>query len=90
MMREQIKGKTVVCILSGSNNDISRLPEVRVRSLIYENKQAYYILTSSSSRTLPPMQSTSGFFLKSSSTQRTRTSSSSTLPRSSTLPQDSA
>lgn len=49
-MREQIIGKNVICILSGSNNDISRLPEVRVRSMIYENKQAYYMLTSNSSR----------------------------------------
>lgn len=48
-MRDEIVGKNVICILSGSNNDISRLPEVRVRSRIYENKEAYYILSSSSS-----------------------------------------
>ena len=59
--REKIYGKTVICILSGSNNDISRLPEVRVRSLIYENKQAYYMLGSSSSRIPPYMQSTSAY-----------------------------
>jgi threonine dehydratase len=58
-MKGEIEGKTVICILSGSNNDISRLPEVRVRSLIYENKQAYYMLTSTSSRTPSPTQSTS-------------------------------
>ena len=57
-MREQIEGKTVICILSGSNNDISRLPEVRTRSLIYENKQAYYMLSSPSSRTPLSTQST--------------------------------
>ena len=55
-MKETIVGKTVICILSGSNNDISRLPEVRVRSMIYENKQAYYMLSSPSSRTIPPIQ----------------------------------
>ena len=38
-------GKTVVCVLSGSNNDISRLPEVRIRSRIYEGKEGYYILS---------------------------------------------
>lgn len=51
-MKERIVGKNVICIVSGSNNDISRLPEVRVRSRIYENKEAYYILSSSSSRIL--------------------------------------
>lgn len=49
VMRDRIAGKNVICILSGSNNDISRLPEVRVRSQIYQNKEAYYVLASSSS-----------------------------------------
>lgn len=33
--KEEIIGKNVICILSGSNNDLSRLPEVRIRSSIY-------------------------------------------------------
>jgi len=49
VMKDRIAGKNVICILSGSNNDISRLPEVRVRSQIYQNKEAYYVLASSSS-----------------------------------------
>jgi len=33
--KNEIVGKNVICILSGSNNDLSRLPEVRIRSCIY-------------------------------------------------------
>ena len=32
----EIKGKTVVCIVSGSNNDIDRMQEIKERSLQYE------------------------------------------------------
>ena len=32
----EIKGKTVVCIVSGSNNDIERTAEIKERSLLYE------------------------------------------------------
>lgn len=35
LRKNEIKGKSVVCILSGSNNDISRLPEIRLRSRLY-------------------------------------------------------
>ena len=45
LRKNSIIGKTVICIISGSNNDISRLPEVRLRSAIYQCKEAYYILT---------------------------------------------
>jgi threonine dehydratase len=43
-LSEQIKGKKVVCIISGGNNDISRYPEVIDRSLIYEGLKHYFIL----------------------------------------------
>src|SRR5690606_26346527 len=33
---EEIKGKNVVCIISGSNNDIDRMQEIKERSLFYE------------------------------------------------------
>jgi threonine dehydratase len=33
---EQIKGKKVVCILSGGNNDIDRMQEIKERSLLFE------------------------------------------------------
>jgi len=43
-LKEQIKGKTVVCILSGGNNDISRYPEVIERSLVYQGLKHYFII----------------------------------------------
>ena len=41
---EDIKGKTVVCVLSGSNNDISRTEEIRERALLYEGLKHYFIV----------------------------------------------
>lgn len=41
---EQIKGKKVVCIVSGSNNDITRMEEIREKSLIYEGLKHYFII----------------------------------------------
>jgi threonine dehydratase len=42
---EQIKGKKVVCIISGGNNDISRMEEIKERSLLYEGIKHYFIVT---------------------------------------------
>ena len=44
LMKDKIVGKNVVCILSGSNNDITRLFEIKLRALIYEKKEAYYMV----------------------------------------------
>lgn len=41
---EEIKGKRVVCIVSGSNNDITRMEEIREKSLIYEGLKHYFIV----------------------------------------------
>ncbi|MBA4198571.1 MAG: threonine dehydratase [Chitinophaga sp.] len=41
---EDIKGKTVVCIVSGSNNDIDRMPEIKERSLQYEGLKHYFLV----------------------------------------------
>ena len=41
---EQIKGKTIVCIVSGSNNDIDRMPEIKERSLQYEGLKHYFLI----------------------------------------------
>ncbi|MCU4154756.1 threonine ammonia-lyase [Carboxylicivirga sp. A043] len=41
---EQIIGKNVVCILSGSNNDITRTEEIKERSLLYEGLKHYFIV----------------------------------------------
>jgi len=43
-MKDKIKGKTVVCIVSGSNFDFDRLAEVKERSMRYEGFRKYYIL----------------------------------------------
>jgi threonine dehydratase len=40
----QIRGKTVVCILSGGNNDIDRMQEIKERSLLYEGLKHYFIV----------------------------------------------
>lgn len=42
--KEQIKGKNVVCIVSGSNNDITRTAEIKERALLYENIKHYFII----------------------------------------------
>ncbi|MBJ7898298.1 threonine dehydratase, partial [Bacillus atrophaeus] len=42
--REEIKGKNVVCIVSGGNNDIGRMQEIKERSMIYEGLQHYFIV----------------------------------------------
>lgn len=42
--KEEIKGKNVVCILSGSNNDITRTEEIKERSLLYEGLKHYFIV----------------------------------------------
>ncbi len=39
-----IKGKKVVCILSGGNNDIDRMQEIKERSLLYEGLKHYFIV----------------------------------------------
>jgi threonine dehydratase len=41
---EQIKSKTVVCLVSGSNNDIDRMPEIKERSLQYEGLKHYFLI----------------------------------------------
>ncbi len=38
------KGKTVVCIISGGNNDLLRYPEILERALIWEGRKKYFII----------------------------------------------
>lgn len=40
--KDKIKGKNVVCIVSGSNNDIERTAEIKERSLFYEGLKHYF------------------------------------------------
>lgn len=41
---EEIKGKKVVCIISGGNNDISRTAEMQERALVYEGLKHYFLI----------------------------------------------
>jgi len=41
---DQIKGKKIVCVVSGSNNDIGRMQEIRERSLQYEGLKHYFLI----------------------------------------------
>lgn len=42
--KEEIKGKNVVCVVSGSNNDITRTAEIKERALLYANLKHYFIV----------------------------------------------
>lgn len=40
-----IEGKNVVCVVSGSNNDITRTAEIKERALLHANLKHYFIIT---------------------------------------------
>lgn len=42
--KEEIKGKNVVCVISGSNNDITRTAEIKERALLYGGLKHYFIV----------------------------------------------
>lgn len=42
--REEIKGRQVVCVLSGGNNDIDRMSEIKELSLLHEGLKHYFIV----------------------------------------------
>ncbi|MDB5054338.1 MAG: threonine dehydratase [Bacilli bacterium] len=42
LYKDEIKGKNIVCIISGGNNDIDRMQEIKERSLIYEGLKHYF------------------------------------------------
>lgn len=41
---EHLRGKNVICIISGGNNDIDRMQEIKERSLIYEGLKHYFLI----------------------------------------------
>ncbi|TFE23665.1 threonine ammonia-lyase IlvA [Cohnella luojiensis] len=41
---DTVRGKNVVCIISGGNNDIDRMQEIKERSLIYEGLKHYFMI----------------------------------------------
>jgi threonine dehydratase len=44
ILKEELKGKTVVSIVSGSNNDITRTAEIKERFLMYEGLKHFFIV----------------------------------------------
>ncbi|AMQ06324.1 MULTISPECIES: threonine ammonia-lyase IlvA [Sporosarcina] len=42
--KDEIRGKSVVCVISGGNNDIGRMQEIKDKSLIYEGLLYYFIV----------------------------------------------
>jgi len=42
---KKIKGKTVVCVVSGGNNDITRTAEIEERALLYAHLKHYFMIT---------------------------------------------
>jgi threonine dehydratase len=43
-LKDTIEGKTVVCIVSGGNNDIERMQEIKEKSLLFEGLKHYFIV----------------------------------------------
>lgn len=41
---KEIKNKNVVCVVSGGNNDISRMEEIKERALLFEGLKHYFII----------------------------------------------
>ena len=41
---DKIKGKNVICLISGSNNDITRTPEIKERALLHANLKHYFLI----------------------------------------------
>ena len=42
---EQIRGKTVVCVVSGSNNDITRMEDIKERAQRHQGLKHYFLVT---------------------------------------------
>ncbi len=44
-IKDQIKGKNVVLLIGGGNNDIGRTEEIRERSMLYEGLKHYFVIS---------------------------------------------
>ncbi len=44
LLAPKLKGKNVVCVVSGSNHDITRTEEIRERAMLYEGLKHYFII----------------------------------------------
>ncbi|MGV3539337.1 MAG: threonine dehydratase, partial [Rufibacter sp.] len=43
--KDEIKGKNVVCVISGSNNDITRMEDIKERALQHQGLKHYFMVT---------------------------------------------
>ncbi|RLV60430.1 threonine dehydratase [Parashewanella curva] len=43
-VKDQIKGKRVVCVVSGGNNDITRMEEIKERAMFYQGLKHYFMI----------------------------------------------
>ena len=43
--KDEIQGKNIVCLVSGSNNDITRTEEIKERALLHANLKHYFIIS---------------------------------------------
>lgn len=43
-LKDELPGKTVVCIVSGGNNDITRMAEIEEKALIYQGLKHYFLV----------------------------------------------
>ena len=44
LLKDEIRGKNVVCLVGGGNNDITRTEEIKERSMLYEGLKHYFII----------------------------------------------
>ena len=44
MFKDEIEDKHIVCVISGSNNDITRTAEIKERALLHSNLKHYFIV----------------------------------------------
>jgi threonine dehydratase len=44
LLKNKIKNKNIVCVISGGNNDLLRYPEILEKSLIYQGKKHYFLI----------------------------------------------
>lgn len=45
LLQDEIEGKNVVCVVSGSNNDITRMEEIKERAMLYEGLLHYFVVS---------------------------------------------
>ncbi len=43
-LKDELKGKNIVCLISGGNNDITRMEEIKERALLHNKLKHYFII----------------------------------------------